>query len=77
MYKIEQERRESLIQFIVIPFQIWLVMLSIGGLGHYLNQPWLFQFNYLNTFLLLLVAGNLTKSGHIRKWVVTKTKGVK
>lgn len=72
-YIIEPEKRQMRLEIILLPVQIYIVMLSVGALGHYLNQPFLFKFNYLNTFLAI-VAMYPFRGASTRKWQVKKEK---
>lgn len=70
-YLIKQDSDDMLMDFCLAPVFIWLTMLAIGALGHYLHVPFLFKFNYFNT-LLLFVATYPLRGSRTRKWTAEK-----
>lgn len=52
---------------------IWVVMLSLGALGHRLHVPFLLHIGYWDV-ALARIASNILRSQPIRRWVVAGEK---
>lgn len=68
-YIIKEDPQQMAIGGIVAITGVWAAMLSLGALGHFLNIPYLFRFNFWNVMLINFILA-LARSGRTTKWIV-------